>query len=154
VPLSLWNPKYRQSLVFWLFSSSISVYVAALSILQVFKAALDLTFSCADSTCGMGRRLGLILTVTSYATVWTGRCMQIAQSTHKTRPHLVRPLWLVTQNWSSCYLCVWWQVSQQHLMTIAPRYRKVDESAINIAISCNQYDPYILYIFYCFLIIF
>jgi len=35
------------------------MYVAALSILQVFKTALDsqtyITFSCADNTCGMAR---------------------------------------------------------------------------------------------------
>jgi len=32
--------------------------------------------------------------------------MQSGQSTHKTRPRVVRPLWLVTRNWSLCYLCV------------------------------------------------
>jgi len=40
------------------------------------------------------------------ATAWSWGCMQSGQSTHKTRPHLVRPLWLVPRNWSSCYVCV------------------------------------------------
>jgi len=61
VPLSLQNPKYRQSLVFRLFGSGISVYVAALSIMQVFKAALvSNTYITAHAAW-----LGLILTVTS-----------------------------------------------------------------------------------------
>ena len=61
VPSSLQNPKYRQSLVFRLFGSSISVYIAALSILPVFKAALDSkTYITAHAAW-----LGLILTVTS-----------------------------------------------------------------------------------------
>jgi len=61
MPLSLQNPKYRQSLVFRLFGSGISVYVAALSIMQVFKAALvSNTYITAHAAW-----LGLILTVTS-----------------------------------------------------------------------------------------
>jgi len=59
VPSSLRYPKYHQSLVFRIFGSGISMYVVSLSILQVFKAALDsktyIIFSCADSTRGMAR---------------------------------------------------------------------------------------------------
>jgi len=76
-------------------------------------------------------------------------CMQSGQSTHKTRPRLVRPLWLVTRNSSSCYLCLV-VVCRHHQMTVvaliitvpacdvhsctilfdlwASRYRKVDKS--------------------------
>ena len=55
------------------------------------------------------------------ATAWTGGCMQSGQSTHKTRPRLVRPLWLVTWNWkNSCYVCelASWR---QHQMTVVVR---------------------------------
>jgi len=47
-----------------------------------------------------------VLCVKIYLAVWTGECMQSGQSTHKRRLHLMRPLWLVTHNWSLCYMCV------------------------------------------------
>ena len=89
------------------------------------------------------------------ATAWTGGCMQSGPSTHKTRPHLVQPLWLVTRNWSLCYMCMVASVAvasnewlSLHLLLpcwratgIRARYRKVDKSTINITVLHNRYDP-------------
>jgi len=110
------------------------------------------------ATAQADERLNLNCDQLSYSV--HGGCIQSGQSTHKTRPRLVRPLWLVTKNWSSSYLCVVvstavasndhryinYRRADVHSCTMssdfwAPQYRKVNKSAISIAISCNDMNP-------------